>query len=120
MLLLTTTGRKSGLSRVTPLQYEEIDGIYYVGSARGTAADWYRNLVADPNVQVEIQGQRLSALAEAISDPKQVADFLEVRLERRPRMIRMMLRAEGIKGVFGRAELEELAAGKALVALHLA
>ena len=35
ILLLTTTGRKSGLKRITPLQYEEIDGKYYLGSARG-------------------------------------------------------------------------------------
>ena len=34
VLLLTTTGRKSGLRRVTPLQYEEIDGVFYIGSAR--------------------------------------------------------------------------------------
>lgn len=35
VLLLTTTGRKSGKYRVTPLQYEEIDGIYYLGASRG-------------------------------------------------------------------------------------
>jgi deazaflavin-dependent oxidoreductase (nitroreductase family) len=118
VLLLTTTGRKSGLPRLTPLQYEEIDEIYYVASARGTAADWYRNLEAEPNVEVEIQGKRLEALAETIIDPKRVADFLQVRLERRPRMMRLMLRAEGLKGNFSRADLETFAAGKALVALH--
>jgi len=30
VLLLTTTGRRSGLPRVTPLQYEQIDGAIYV------------------------------------------------------------------------------------------
>ena len=40
VLLLTTTGRKSGLHRVTPLQYEEIEGKIYVGAARGQKADW--------------------------------------------------------------------------------
>jgi deazaflavin-dependent oxidoreductase (nitroreductase family) len=118
VLLLTTTGRKSGLPRLTPLQYEEIDGVYYIGSARGTSADWYQNLVADPNVEVEIQGRCMPALAEAITDPTRIADFLEVRLARRPRMIRLMLRAEGLKGDFDRHELEALATGKALVALH--
>lgn len=33
VLLLTTTGRKSGRPRVTPLQYEEIDGIIYLNLA---------------------------------------------------------------------------------------
>ena len=52
VLLLTTTGRKSGLPRVTPLQYELIDGAYYVGAALGLKADWLRNLQADPRVRL--------------------------------------------------------------------
>ncbi len=48
ILLLTTTGRKSGLKRVTPLQYEKIGGDYYVGAARGVKADWVRNILAFP------------------------------------------------------------------------
>ena len=39
VLLLTTIGRKTGLPRVTPLQFEQIDGAYYIGSARGQDAD---------------------------------------------------------------------------------
>jgi hypothetical protein len=39
VLLLTTTGRKSGKPRVVPLQYEEIDGKICVGSSRGLKAD---------------------------------------------------------------------------------
>ena len=35
VLLLTTTGRRSGMPRVTPLQYEEIDGTIYLAAARG-------------------------------------------------------------------------------------
>ncbi len=54
VLLLETTGRKSGLPRVTPLQYDEVDGIIYVASARGVKADWYRNLVANANVEVTV------------------------------------------------------------------
>ena len=53
VLLLTTTGRKSGLPRTTPLQYEEINGAYYVGSTRGSQADWFQNIQADPYVQVQ-------------------------------------------------------------------
>jgi hypothetical protein len=39
VLLLTTTGRKSGLPRVTALQYEEVAGAIYLGSSRGTQAE---------------------------------------------------------------------------------
>ena len=118
VLLLMTTGRKSGMERVTPLQYEELDGAYYIGSARGAEADWYRNLVAQPNVEIEVCGERRPALAETVSDPKRVADFLELRLERRPKFIGRMMRLEGLPPGFTRQDLEEFAAGKAMVILH--
>ncbi|HLE91508.1 MAG TPA: nitroreductase/quinone reductase family protein, partial [Anaerolineales bacterium] len=47
ILLLTTTGRKSGKKRVTPMQYELIGCDYYVGAARGLNADWVRNIQAN-------------------------------------------------------------------------
>jgi deazaflavin-dependent oxidoreductase (nitroreductase family) len=96
VLLLTTTGRKSGLKRVTPLQYEQINGEIYIGSARGTKADWFRNIQADPQVEVRVKSLRLNGIAEPITDPERIADFLEIRLERHPRMLGGMLRAEGL------------------------
>jgi deazaflavin-dependent oxidoreductase (nitroreductase family) len=116
--VLITTGRKSGRPHRTPLQYELLDGAYYVGSARGTQADWYRNILVDPKVTVEIAGREFSAQAEAITDPVRIADFLEIRLERHPKMIGAMMRFEGLPAVFSRAELEEFTSHKALVALH--
>ena len=87
ILLLTTTGRKSGLQRVTPLQYEKIGAEYYVGAARGLKADWVRNLQSDPHVEVRVGARRLQATAEVVTDPGRFADFLEVRLQRHPWMI---------------------------------
>jgi deazaflavin-dependent oxidoreductase (nitroreductase family) len=117
-LLLTTTGRVSGLPRQTPLQFEEVDGVYYVASARGEQADWYRNLLANPRVTVQIQGRSFPAIAEAIDDPRRIADFFELRLERRPRMMRLLLRLEGLPAKFTRSDLERFAASKTLVALQ--
>lgn len=54
VLLLTTMGRKSGLPRVTSLQYEEINGDYYLGSARGLKADWLRNIQSNPKVEIRV------------------------------------------------------------------
>lgn len=48
ILLLTTTGRKSGFPHTTPLQFEVVNGAYYIGSARGKQADWFRNIRAKP------------------------------------------------------------------------
>ena len=47
ILLLTHTGRKSGKRYVTPLQYEQMDGAFYVGSARGQQADWVQNVLSN-------------------------------------------------------------------------
>ena len=54
VLLLTTTGRKSGLPRATPLQYEEVDNVIKVAAALGQKADWYCNIIANPNVEVRV------------------------------------------------------------------
>jgi len=119
VLLLTTTGRKSGLPRSTPLQYEELNGMIYVASARGQQSDWFRNILADPNVHVQIQQREFDALAEPITDPVRIADFLEERLRRHPVMVRLiMCLFDGLPLRATRTDLEKLAAQKVLVALH--
>jgi deazaflavin-dependent oxidoreductase (nitroreductase family) len=118
VLLLTTTGRRTGNPHVTPLQYEKVGDMIYVASARGTEADWFKNLVADPQVQVQMRGRTFSARAEAITDPGRVADFLALRLRRHPLMIRLLMRAEGLPWRHTRTELEAFAGEKALAALH--
>jgi deazaflavin-dependent oxidoreductase (nitroreductase family) len=118
VLVLITTGRKSGKPHHTPLQYELVEEKYYVGSARGILADWYCNILADPVVKFELKGVEHNADAEVITDPGRIADFLEFRLERNPRMIGIMMRLEGLPIRFTRAQLEEFSSQKALVILH--
>ena len=118
VLLLATTGRKSGLPRVTPLQYDEVDGIIYVGSARGVKADWYRNLVANPNVEVTVGSRRFRGYAELITDPNQVANFLELRLKLHPKIVGAMLRFEGLSSTPTREQLKQYAKKRALVAIR--
>lgn len=118
VLLLTTTGRKSGLPRVTPLQYEEIDGIFYVGSARGDKSDWYRNILADPKVEVRVESHRFVGSAEAIADVERVADFLNIRLARHPRMMGTLFRFVGLPRKPDRAQLERYAADRTMVMIR--
>lgn len=117
VLLLTTTGRKSGLPRTTPLQYDEMDGVLYVASARGPRADWYRNLQAEPRVQVQVGERRFAALAEPINDPARVAGFLEQR-RRNSALIRLVMWFEGLPPWASRPRLEAFARSKTIVALH--
>ena len=57
MLLLHTTGAKSGRERVNPVVYQQVGDDIAVFASKGgapTNPDWYRNLRANPNVTVEI------------------------------------------------------------------
>ncbi len=116
ILLLTTTGRKSGLKRVTPLQYEEINGRYYLGSARGLKADWVRNIQVNPKVEIRVKSLNFQGQAEVITDPARFADFVEVRLRRHPLMVGSVLQiAHGLSRTPSRDQLEKLAENEALV-----
>lgn len=116
VLLLTTTGRKSGKQRITPLQYEEIDGLYYLGAARGLKADWVRNIQSNPQVDIRVGAKHFHGCAEVVSDPVKFADFMEVRLERHPRMIGLIMeKAHGLPRRPNREQLEDMAKTEAFV-----
>jgi deazaflavin-dependent oxidoreductase (nitroreductase family) len=116
ILLLTTIGRKTGLKRVTPLQYEEIDGKLYLGAARGLQADWVRNIQCNPQVEVRVKSMRFHGQAEVVTEPGRIADFIEVRLQRHPFMIgTIMQRAYGLPKQPSREQLVKLAEKEALV-----
>lgn len=51
-LVITHTGRKSGLPRRTPVNYTLIDGEIYVTAGFGKRADWVRNTQFNPRVEV--------------------------------------------------------------------
>jgi len=119
ILLLTTTGRKSGLKRITPLQYEVIDGKYHLGSARGTKSDWYRNIEADNRVEVRVKNHHFCGVAEVVTDPARIADFLEIRLRRHPSMMSLLMqKAHGLPKHPSREQLLELAASEAMVIIQ--
>lgn len=98
ILLLTTKGRRSGREHTVGLQYELIDGKYWVGSANGERSDWYRNAQACPQVEIQTGAGCFSAVAEFIENTQQAADFLAFRLARRPLMIRLILWIDGVRG----------------------
>ncbi len=52
IMVLSHTGRKTGLKRRTPVNYALIDGEIYCLAGFGSISDWYRNLLADPEVEV--------------------------------------------------------------------
>lgn len=118
ILLLTTTGRKSGRPRITALQYEEVEGAVYVGSSKGTRADWFQNLLANPCVTVRVKSRQFAGMAQPVTDPVLIADFLELRLRRHPRMVGAMLKSESLSATPSRAELETYASQLAMAIIR--
>jgi deazaflavin-dependent oxidoreductase (nitroreductase family) len=75
-LILTTIGRRSGRPYSTPLHFAEHEGRYVlVGSNAGsdTHPQWYRNLLAHPEVGVQIRGERFAARARTASPAERPA-----------------------------------------------
>ena len=97
MLLLTTTGRRTGLPRRTALTFQPLEGGYLVLAGMGTRSDWYRNLLARPRVEVRIGARRFAAEAEPVLDPtrrRTLAPGISAQWDRfgPPRPVRWLLR----------------------------
>ncbi len=66
ILLLTTTGRKSGEERTSALIYREWEDAYLIVASKGGSdapPEWYLNLSADPNVTVQVKADVFAARA---------------------------------------------------------
>lgn len=69
-LILTTTGRRSGKAQMLPLIYGQVGKDYVLVASKGGAPEhpaWYLNLVAHPEVGIQIKGDRFRARARTAS-----------------------------------------------------
>ena len=68
MLILHTKGRRSGRPRENPMVYQDVEGAYAVFASKGgapTHPDWYGNVLADTEPEVELGTTRLKVRARA-------------------------------------------------------
>ena len=73
LLLLHSKGAKSGLERVNPVMYFKDGDRYVVIASKGgadTHPDWYRNILANPDVTVEVGTEQFQAVAAQTSEPE--------------------------------------------------
>jgi deazaflavin-dependent oxidoreductase (nitroreductase family) len=76
ILILFTTGRKSGEERRHALIYRDYGDDYLVVASKGGSPDapaWFRNLEANPDVQVQIKGDRFKARARVATPDEKPA-----------------------------------------------
>lgn len=84
ILILTTTGRRSGEPRQNALIFRPHGDAYLIVASKGGAEDppdWYRNLQDDPAVQVQIKGEKFAARARTATPdekPELWREMLEV------------------------------------------
>lgn len=78
LLLLHTTGAKSGAARVNPLAaLVDGDRLVVIASKGGapTSPDWYHNIVANPEVSVELGTEKFDAKATIAEEPERTQLF---------------------------------------------
>lgn len=80
VMVLVHRGRKSGLLRRTPVNYAVVDDQIYCTAAFGSRADWYRNVLANPSVQVWLPDGWYAGEAEEVplDDPQRNALMRQV------------------------------------------
>ena len=80
VLLLTTTGAKSGQARLAPLVYSRDGDDYVIVASKGgspTHPAWYHNLLAHPAVMVEVGGETFEARARVTEGAERDRLFAE-------------------------------------------
>ncbi len=123
LLVLTTRGRRTGRPRVSGLNYAVAGETVYVIAGYGPSTDWYRNLRADPRVEVRVGRRRWPALARTITDPDERRRGLEL-LRRSalqqgpPRLLRPLVTRLGLDYDAEVRAFDANAAGMPLVALR--
>jgi deazaflavin-dependent oxidoreductase (nitroreductase family) len=76
ILILTTRGRVSGKTYLTPLIFREHDGRYLVVASNGGNDEhpaWFKNLQKNPEVDVQVKGERFPARARAATSEERRA-----------------------------------------------
>ena len=97
-LLLTHTGRKSGLPRQAVLEVVRHDPetkTWYVASGFGEKSQWFRNVMKTPKVAIQVGKRKFSALAERLPS-NAAADILAAYAREHPTALRELSKLIGV------------------------
>jgi len=87
VMILRTRGRRTGRPRFAGLDYVIEGGSIYCLAGFGRDTHWFRNLLADPNVELMLPGRTLTGTAEEVTDA-----------DERARVVPRIIRASGVPG----------------------
>jgi deazaflavin-dependent oxidoreductase (nitroreductase family) len=89
IMVIKNTGRKSGRTRYVPVNYCIYQGDLYCLAGFGKVSDWYKNILANPNIEVIHPDGSLAGVAEVVQEA-----------ENRTALLRMILKNAGFAGFF--------------------
>jgi deazaflavin-dependent oxidoreductase (nitroreductase family) len=122
MVYLVTRGRRSGVRRETVLEatrYNQTAGLVVVISGWGERADWYRNLLSAPALEIRIGGRRYSKPPHRLLDTDQIALLLEDYRRARPWSWRSFGSSMGLPRDPARSQLDDAASRLRAVAFAI-
>ncbi|MGD8604305.1 MAG: nitroreductase family deazaflavin-dependent oxidoreductase [Anaerolineales bacterium] len=76
IMVIKHIGRKTGLTRYAPVNYAIVDGDVYCTAGFGSRADWYRNLMDNPEVEMWLPDGRWAGVAQDATDDPGAAELL--------------------------------------------
>ena len=85
---LTTTGRRTGNPHRIEIWYAAAPGVLYLLAGGGRRSDWVQNLVAEPRVLVEIDGEEHRATGRVIEDADEDGACPDARVRQVPAAFR--------------------------------
>jgi deazaflavin-dependent oxidoreductase (nitroreductase family) len=88
-MVIKNIGRKSGKTRYAPVNYCTYHGDLYCLAGFGRISDWYKNILANPNIEVIHPDGPLAGVAEVVKET-----------ENRTALLRMILKNAGFAGFF--------------------
>ena len=74
---LSVTGRKSGRSISNPVWFVFDDNQLYLLPVRGSETQWYKNVLKNPSIRIDANGEEIKVNAVPITNAKQVAPVVE-------------------------------------------
>jgi deazaflavin-dependent oxidoreductase (nitroreductase family) len=86
IMVITTTGRKSGKKFTTPIGYQR-DGDTVLAFTVGGVSNWYKNVAQNPLVTLEIKKQTYKMRAAYVTDTQEIKQILELYKREQPTML---------------------------------
>lgn len=116
-VLLTFTGRKSGKTFTTPVNYAQDGNILRITS--NTQRTWWRNVKANPEVELRLRGKSVSGTAEVFDSPDSVCEELTRYLSTFPQAARFMGISKLEDGSYNPDELMKASKGRVMVRIRV-